>query len=235
MDITADHEFIDNYFDLNIVGADAYSVPGTTWENVEYRSFNSLVVKYKNGKSEYFMLDDVGNFYFGGQALSLVDFLYLKREATGPVYPVTSGHLYSNEVLTPKLISYKKGLQYKVKELQDLFTLVKTAGAFASIIGSYSLVEAFRASIEGFKIPRGTGKGGSKGTRVTGVVTGVGGENEENLGNVRVSGTEGEVGDAAAIDQSLAALGIEAEERAQLSTGAKIWGQTMRGRAKLVT
>jgi hypothetical protein len=235
MDITADHEFIDNYFDLNIVGADAYSVPGTTWENVEYRSFNSLVVKYKNGKSEYFMLDDVGNFYFGGQTLSLVDFLYLKREATGLVYPVTNGHLYSNEVLTPKLISYKKGLQYKVKELQDLFTLVKTAGAFASIIGSYSLVEAFRASIEGFKIPRGTGKGGSKGTRVTRVVTGVGGENEENVGNVRVSGTEGEVGDAAAIDQSLAALGVEAEERAQLSTGAKIWGQTMRGRAKLVT
>jgi hypothetical protein len=141
--------------------------------------------------------------------------------------------LYSNEVLTPNLISRKKGLRYEVKELQDLFTLVKAAGAFASIIGSYSLVEAFRASIAGFKSPRGTGgKGGSKGTRVPGVVAGVGGETEENVGNVRVSGTEGEVGDAA-IEQSLAALGVEAEERAQLSTGAKIWGETARGPAKL--
>jgi hypothetical protein len=233
MDITTDHEFIDNYFDLNIAGAEAYSIPGTTWENVEYNRFNSLILKYKNGKSEYFMLDEVGNFYFGGQALSLIDFLYFKREATGLVYPVINGQLYSNEVLTPNLISRKKGLRYEVKELQDLFTLVKAAGAFASIIGSYSLVEAFRASIAGFKSPRGTGgKGGSKGTRVPGVVAGVGGETEENVGNVRVSGTEGEVGDAA-IEQSLAALGVEAEERAQLSTGAKIWGETARGPAKL--
>jgi hypothetical protein len=236
MDITTDHEFIDNYFDLNIVGAAAYSVPGTTWENVEYTSFNSLMIKYNNGKSEYFMLDDIGDFYVGGQSLGLLDFLYLKREETGLVYPVVNGRLYSNEVLTPNLISRKKGLHYEVKELQDLFTLVKVAGTFASIIGSYSVVEAFRASIAGFKSPRGTGgKGGSKGTRVPGVVAGVGGETEENVGNVRVSGTEGEVGDAAAIEQSLAALGIEAEERAQLSTGAKIWGQTMRGPAKLVT
>ena len=51
-----------------------------------------------------------------------------------------------------------------MKQLQDLYTLLQTAGAFASIIGSYSVVEGFRVSLQGFRIPRGTGKaGGGKG------------------------------------------------------------------------
>jgi hypothetical protein len=194
MDITTDREYIDNYFDRNILDADAYSVPGTTWENVDYRSFNSLVVKYQNGSSEYFMLDEVGNFYFGGKTLSISDFFYLKRKTTELVYPIFNGRLYSTEQLTPKLIKYKNGLKYRVKELQDLFTLVKVTNTFASLIGSYSQVEAFRASIEGFKIPRRTGR--SKGGGVTEGVAGLGTEGEETAGKVRVPGAEEEGGTA---------------------------------------
>jgi hypothetical protein len=192
IDITTDKEFASNYFDQNIARVDAYAVPGTTWENVEYSSFNALVVKYKNDATEYFMLNEVGNFYFGGKTLSLLEFFYYKRNGTGLIYPVDNGRLYSSELLTPNLISFKNKLQYTVKELQDLYMLLRNAGAFASIIGSYSVVEAFRVSLEGFKIPRGTGKGGGKGAGATGGAGG--GEGEEPGSTVRVPGGENEGG-----------------------------------------
>ena len=179
IDITTDKEFANNYFDNNFAGRPvAYAVPGTTWENVEYSSFKALVVKYKNGTSEYFLLSDVGNFYFGGKTLTLLDFFYYRRKGTGLIYPVDNGRLYSSELLTPNLISFKNGLRYTVKQLQDLYTLLQTAGAFASIIGSYSMVEGFRVSLQGFKIPRGTGKGGGRG----------GGQGDEPGGTVRAPG-----------------------------------------------
>ena len=180
MDITTDKEFASSYFDKNIASAVTYPVPGTTWENVEYSSFNALVVKYKNGTSEYFMLSEAGNFYFGGKALTLLEFFYYKRKGTGLIYPVNNGRLYSSELLTPNLISYKNGLKHTVTQLQDLYTLLQTAGAFANIIGSYSVVEAFRVSLQGFKIPRGAGKGGGGG----------GGQGDEPGGTVRVPGDE---------------------------------------------
>jgi hypothetical protein len=194
IDITNDKEFADNYFDNRIDSPNvkAYTVPGTTWENVEYSSFKTLVVKYKNGTSEYFMLSDVGNFYFGGKTLSLLEFFYYKRKGTELIYPVNHGRLYSSELLTPNLISYKNGLQYTVKDLQGLYTLLQTAGTFASIIGSYSVVEAFRVSLEGFQIPRGSGKGGGKGAGATGGAGG--GEGEEPGSTVRVPGGEKEGG-----------------------------------------
>jgi hypothetical protein len=191
IDPTTDREFASNYFDNNIVSKVAYAVPGTTWENVEYSSFNALVVTYKNKTSEYFMLSDVGNFYFGGQTLSLREFFYYKRKQTGLIYPVENGRLYSSELLTPNLISIKNGLLYTVKQLQDLYTLLKAAGAFASIIGSYSMVEAFRVSLEGFRIPRGMGKtGGGKGKGATGSIAGGAGEGDEPVGAVRLPGDE---------------------------------------------
>jgi len=191
IDITTDKQFASNYFDNNIASKVAYAVPGTTWENVEYSSFNALVLTYKNGTSEYFMLNDVGNFYYGGKTLAVREFFYYKRKGTELIYPVENGHLYSSELLTPNLISIKNGLLYTVKQLQDLYTLLRTAGAFASIIGSYSVVEAFRVSLEGFKIPRGTGKtGGGKGKGVTGSVGGGAGEGDEPGGTVRVPGDE---------------------------------------------
>ncbi|MDO9164088.1 MAG: DUF4157 domain-containing protein [Methylococcaceae bacterium] len=164
IDITTDKQIVTNYFDNNIAKVDTYAVPGTTWENVEYSSFSAMVVTYKNGTSEYFMLDAVGNFYYGGQALALREFFYYKRSGTGLIYPVKDGRLYSSELLTPNLISYKNGLRHTVKDLQSLFDLVKATAAFASIIASYSVVEGFRVSLQGFRIPRGTGKaGGGKG------------------------------------------------------------------------
>jgi hypothetical protein len=184
IDITTDKDFANNYFDSNIADADAYAVPGTTWENVEYSSFKTLVVKYKNGTSEYFMLSDVGNFYFGGKTLAILEFFYYKRKGTGLIYPVDNGRLYSSELLTPHLISYKNGLHDTVKQLQDLFTLLRTAGAFASIIGSYSMVEGFRVSLQGFKIPRGTGKTGG------GKRAGASGKGDEPGGTVRAPGDE---------------------------------------------
>ncbi len=163
VDIATDKKFFTNYFDNNIASAITYAVPGTTWENVEYGSFNAMVVKYKNGTSEYFMLDAVGNFYYGGPALSLREFFYYKRSGTGMIYPVKDGRLYSSELLTPNIISLKNGLKHTVKDLQGLFTLVQTTGAFANIIASYSIVEGFRVSLQGFRIPRGGKGGGGKG------------------------------------------------------------------------
>jgi hypothetical protein len=180
IDITTDKEFASNYFDDNIAAAKAYAVPGTTWENVEYSRFNALVVTYKNGTSEYFLLSEAGDFYFGGQALALTEFFYYKRKGTGLIYPVKNGRLYSSELLTRRLIEYKNGLKHTVKQLQDLYTLLQTAGAFASIIGSYSVVEGFRVSLQGFKIPRGAGKVGRGG----------GGGGDEPGGTVRVPGDE---------------------------------------------
>ena len=66
---------------------------------MEYSSFKALAVKYKNGTSEYFMLSDVGNFYYGGKTLILREFFYYKRKATGLIYPANNGRLYSSELL----------------------------------------------------------------------------------------------------------------------------------------
>jgi len=154
MDITTDPEFLHNRFDPNIAGAVAYAVEGTTWENVEYESFNVILVKYKNGSSEFFMLSDIGQFYFGRPDLSLREFSYLKRAHTGYIYPIRDGKIYSNEILTPKLISYKNGLPYQVKELQDLFTLLQIGGTFAGIMGAYGAVSGpsgVRSAFQGFR------------------------------------------------------------------------------------
>jgi hypothetical protein len=153
MDIMSDPEFKHNLFDSNISGAVGYSVEGTTWENVQYRSFGVMLVNYTNGTSEYFMLDDVGNFYYGNKELVLLQYTYLKRK-NGLIYPVYAGQIYTNEVLTPHLLAYKNGLKYQVKDLQSLYTLLQVAGAFAAIIGTYSIVEGFRESLKGFRSSR---------------------------------------------------------------------------------
>jgi len=57
MDITKDPEY-KNFFDANIVAAVRYAVEATTWQNIEYDRFKVMLVKYKNGTSEYFPLDD---------------------------------------------------------------------------------------------------------------------------------------------------------------------------------
>jgi hypothetical protein len=160
--IGTDPEYRRDYFDTNIIGAVGYSVKGTTWENVKYSSFNVLLVKYRNGTSEYFMLDDVGNFHYGGASLVTLDHGYLKRQ-NGLVYPISNGRLYFNEVLAPRLLAYKNGLPYQVTELQKLYTLLQVAGTFANIIGSYSVVEAFRASLQGFRVNRGPAGGSPSG------------------------------------------------------------------------
>jgi hypothetical protein len=151
MDIMKDPEFKNNYFDANIASAVGYSVvEDTTWENVEYGRFNLMLLKYKNGSSEYFMLDDVGNFYYGGKTLTLLEFAYLKRK-NGFVYPIYNGKIYFSEVLTPNILAQKNGLKYQIKDLQSLYTLLQIAGAFAGILGSYALVEGFKSSLEGFR------------------------------------------------------------------------------------
>jgi len=150
MDIMTDPEFINNYFDTNIASVVGYSVQGTSWQNVEYGSFKVMLVKYKNGTSEYSILDDVGNFYYGGKQLTLLEYTYLKRK-NGLVYPLQNGQIYFSELLTPNIISYKNGLRYQTKELQDLYTLLQVAGTFASIMGFYAVgEESFKASINAF-------------------------------------------------------------------------------------
>ena len=166
----SDPEF-DNLFDHNIASAAAYSVPATTWENVTYNSFELLAVKYKNGTGEYFLLDELGNFHYGETVLGIREFTFFKRKSTGLIYPITNGRVYFNEALTPRILAYKNGLTYQVKQLQDLYQLLQAAGAFAQIIALNALNEDFKSSIqglnrsrfEGFKSVKTRGGGGGGG------------------------------------------------------------------------
>jgi hypothetical protein len=152
MNIKTDAEY-KKLFDANIKSAVGYTVPGTTWDNVDYDSFSLMLVQYHNGASEYFPLDSVGNFHYsrGGQASIIRDHKYVKR-ATGLIYPVFEDRLYFNEHLTPRILSLKNGLRYQVKQLKDMYTLLQAGGSFAAILGLYGLgVESFKASIYAFR------------------------------------------------------------------------------------
>jgi len=154
MDIKTDTEFTKNYFDSNIASAVAYSVPATTWDNVAYDSFKVMLVKYRNGTSEYFMLDQIGVFHSARMTqMGMLPSKYVKRKTTGLVYPLDRGQIYLlSEHITPHLISLKNGLTYQVKELQGLYNLLQIGGTFATIMGLYGLgVESFKASISAFK------------------------------------------------------------------------------------
>jgi hypothetical protein len=147
----SDPELTSNYFDRNIRRATAYAVPGTTWENVNYDSFKVLLVEYGHGKSEYFVLSDIGHFYYGGKTLIILEHSYLKRK-NGLIYPVRNGQVYFSEVLTPNIIKYRNGYDYTIKELRDLYALLQAAGAFTSIVGAYGLgANTFKASINAFR------------------------------------------------------------------------------------
>ena len=150
MNIKTDPEY-KKLFDANIVSAVGYAVPGTTWESVEYDRFNVMLVQYANGQSEYFMLNEVGNFYYGHIGLKIRDHIYVKR-GTGLIYPVFQDRIYFSELLTPRILSFKNGLKYQVKELKDLYTVLQVGGTFASILGLYGLgVESFKASVHAFR------------------------------------------------------------------------------------
>ena len=150
LDAVKDPEYR-NLFDLNIASVVGYAVEDTTWENVAYNRFKVMLVKYRNGASDYFMLDDIGNFYYGGKTLITREFAFLKR-TNGLIYPIVNDRIYFNEVLTPNILAYKNGLKYQVQDLQGLFTLLQTAGAFASIMASYSgVLGGLKASLEGFR------------------------------------------------------------------------------------
>ncbi len=151
MDIGSDPELAGAYFDANIASAVGYSVEGTTWENVEYDRFDVMLVRYKNGSSEYFILDEVGDFYYGGRTRITLDHGYLKRK-NGLVYPVRDGRIYFNETLTPNVVAYKNGLKYQAKGMQDLYALLQVAGAHAMNMGAYGAgVGTFKASINAFR------------------------------------------------------------------------------------
>ena len=76
-------------------------MPATTgWDNVAYDSFKVMLVKYRNGTSEYFVLDDVGVFHSARMArkgmtqMSMLPSKYVKRKTTGLVYPLDRGQIY---------------------------------------------------------------------------------------------------------------------------------------------
>jgi hypothetical protein len=84
MAVWTDPEYAHDYFDSNIDmhSAVGYAVEGTTWQNVAYSRFKVMLVNYRNGTSEYFMLDDIGDFQYGSKVHGMLGFTYLKR-ATG--------------------------------------------------------------------------------------------------------------------------------------------------------
>jgi hypothetical protein len=140
-----------NFFDTNIKNAVGYAVEATTWENIEYDRFKVMLVKYRNGTSEYFPLDEVGNFHTGrGVAVGRID-AFLKRE-NGLVYPMENGQIVYLEKVTPNIIALKNGLKYQIKELQDLYALLQVGGTFTSILGAYGLgANTFKVSINAFR------------------------------------------------------------------------------------
>ncbi|WP_347264988.1 DUF4157 domain-containing protein [Nitrobacter sp.] len=195
MKINTDEEYSSNYFDRNISSAVGYAVPGTTWENVQYDSFHVLLVKYKNGTSEYFVLNDVGDFHYGHTASVILDHLYIKRK-NGLVYPATNGKIYFHQNLTPNIISYKNGLKYQVKELQQLYSLLQVGGTFASILGFYGAAQgSFKASIGAF---RRTGPAVLPGRPLPGIGVGrsrsssVGGQTGGAVGGPKITSQMGE-------------------------------------------
>lgn len=156
MDIMTDPEY-KNLFDGNIQSAAGYAVAGTTWENVDYDSFQTMVVKYKNGASEYFLLDDIKNFYYGAHLLGIADLTYFKRKGTGLVYPIVDGRIYFTDALTPNIIARKNGLIFQVRQLRELYTLLQTAGVFAQIVSLNAINEDFKATIQGMNRSRLSG------------------------------------------------------------------------------
>ena len=223
MDIMTDPEY-QNLFDRNIASAAGYAVPATTWENVDYDSFQLMVVKYTNGKSEYFVLDNVGNFYYGGKTLVIGDHTYFKRKDTGMIYPVVNGRVYYSETLTPRIIARKNGLQFQVKQLKDLYTLLQVAGSFAQIIALNAINEDFKNSIQGLSKSRLTGfksvKKGGGGGRGGGGVEPTGGIPEP----VEDEPT-GRMGERERIGQKVGDITIIAEKRLNGDTyEIDVWG-----------
>jgi uncharacterized protein DUF4157 len=156
MDIMTDPEY-KNLFDRNIESAAGYAVPGTTLENLDYDSFQIMVVKYKNGTSEYFLLDDVKTFYYGAKTLGLSDHTYFKRTETGLIYPIVNDRIYFTDALTPNIIARKNGLTFQVKQLKELYTLLQTAGVFAQIVALNAITEDFKATVQGMQRSRLSG------------------------------------------------------------------------------
>src|SRR5262249_25641911 len=130
MDIEKDEEYARDYFDHNIAAAVGYSTPATTWENVKYDDFKTMIVRYKNGAKELFMLDEVGNFHLS-KTMGVTLHPSFVKMSNGLIYPVYRGRPYFNEVLAPKLVALKNGLKWQVEQLQDLYELLELAGIFA--------------------------------------------------------------------------------------------------------
>jgi hypothetical protein len=131
-----DPEFKSRFFDWNIVDAKAYAVPGTNWQNVDYDSFNVMVLTYSTGYKEFFMLDQVGNFHYASSAHATLDYTYIKSKS-GMIYPVYRGQLYLNEVTSPNIIKLKNGLPFQVKELKDLYQLLQIGGILTMNMAQY--------------------------------------------------------------------------------------------------
>lgn len=151
-----DPEF-NNLFDLKIKKATGYAVEETTWENVEYDSFKVMLLEYRNGTKEYFILNEIGDFHYD-KHMRAFPTSYLKRK-NGLVYPLFRDRLLLSEHVTPNIVSLKEGLKHQIKELQDLYELLQIAGTFASILGAYGAADggpgpAFRTSIRGFRRTR---------------------------------------------------------------------------------
>lgn len=151
VDVAADPDFRARYFDDNIRKAVGYAVGGTSWDNVAYSRFKVMVVHYRNGAIDYFVLDEIGNFHAGNGAAITLDHSYVKRD-NGLIYPVYRGEIYFRDWLTPNILAYKNGLKYQVADLQELYTLLQVAGAHASILAAYGAVAgSFKTSIEAFR------------------------------------------------------------------------------------
>jgi hypothetical protein len=171
MDVATDPEYVNNYFDRNIKNAVGYSVEGTTWENVEYSRFKVMQVNYKNGTSDYFALDEIGNFHYAKTVAVTREYAFLKRN-NGLVYPVREGELYLVEFTAPNLLEYKNGLKQQIVELQRLYELLELAGLFAGNLGNYGAAgggpgPGSRSGHQGFtrlKSPRRTTPKGGAGT-----------------------------------------------------------------------
>jgi hypothetical protein len=212
MQVPEDPEFKD-LFDDKIKNAVGYAVEGTTWENVEYDAFKFMLVEYKNGTAEFFILDDVGNFYYAAPPRVAPLPTFLKRE-NGLIYPIQAGGVAFSEVLTPNIISLKEGLKWQIKQLQDLYDLLQLGGAYATIVGAYGVPAGFKMSLQALRrtttgLPRPTKRttgSGSKTSTSTGVPEPItdepstqrmrpGARVGEVVGEYQVAGDKGRVGD----------------------------------------
>jgi hypothetical protein len=125
----ADHEFLSDFIDRNIVDSTA-TVDRSTGE------VKSWQIKYSDGRTVELDVSAIPLMFNADGRLVKLGFVdhYLKRK-DGFIYPVFDGNVTFNGVQTPEIVRMRSYLYVKAKALKELWDLAMLTGFFADLIG----------------------------------------------------------------------------------------------------